>query len=186
MQNLQNKNVLIIAADGFQREEFFRPLEELREQGATVKVASMKREPIFADSEDQRSYTPELTFDETRAEDFDALVIPGGVKNPDTLRTQKRAVELVRDFASQGKPIAAICHGPWLLVEADVLKDRQATSYPSIRTDLENAGAKWTDSEVVVDNGIVTSRKPSDIDAFNAKLIEEIREGKHARTLKAA
>ena len=173
---LKQKNVLIIAADGFQEDEFFRPLEDLRSQGAEVHVASMKTEPISASEKSTRSYRPELTFDQVDVSKYDALVIPGGLKNPDTLRQQERAVQIVRDFDRQGKPIAAICHGPWMLVEADIVKGRELTSYPSIRTDLRNAGAKWTDGEVVVDRNLVTSRKPSDLDAFirqTARMLSE-------------
>jgi len=182
MTNLNQKKLLIIAADGFQQEEFFEPLDYMRDQGATVHVASMKTEPIKADSEEQREYTPELTFSDVTVADYDGLIIPGGLKNPDTLRMQDKAVQLVRDFAEQGKTIGAICHGPWLLVEADIVQGRELTSYPSIKTDIRNAGGRWTDGETVTDNGIVTSRKPADIPAFNRKLVEELNEGRHDRT----
>ena len=184
MANLPNTKVLMIATDGFQQEEFFEPMQYLRDQGADVHVASMKREPIKADSKEAREYTPELTFADVTVSDYDALVIPGGLKNPDTLRGDKHAVQLVRDFAEAGKTIGAICHGPWLLAEADIIEGRELTSYPSIQTDMKNAGGRWTDAEVVADQGIVTSRKPADIPAFNRKLVEEIREGKHKRTFK--
>ncbi|GHB01186.1 protease [Algimonas arctica] len=182
MTNLNQKKLLIIAADGFQQEEFFEPLEYMRNQGATVHVASMKKEPIKADSEEQREYTPELTFAEINVADYEGLIIPGGLKNPDTLRQQDDAVQLVRDFAEQGKTIGAICHGPWLLIEADLIQGRELTSFPSLKTDIRNAGGRWTDGETVTDNGFVTSRKPSDIPAFNRKLVEEINEGRHERT----
>jgi protease I len=181
MSNLNEKNILIIAADGFQQEEFFEPMDYMREQGATVHVASMKTEPIAADSEEKREYTPELTFGDVNVADYDGLIIPGGLKNPDTLRMQDDAVQVVRDFAEDGKTIGAICHGPWLLAEADVIEGRELTSYPSIQTDMRNAGGRWTDSEVVTDNGFVTSRKPDDIPAFNRKLVEEMNEGRHDR-----
>ena len=181
MSNLNEKNILIIAADGFQQEEFFEPMNYMREQGATVHVASMKTEPIAADSEEKREYTPELTFGDVNVADYDGLIIPGGLKNPDTLRMQDDAVQVVRDFAEDGKTIGAICHGPWLLAEADVIEGRELTSYPSIQTDMRNAGGRWTDSEVVTDNGFVTSRKPDDIPAFNRKLVEEMNEGRHDR-----
>lgn len=181
MSNLNEKNILILAADGFQQEEFFEPMDYMREQGATVHVASMKTEPIKADSEEQREYTPELTFSGVNVADYDGLIIPGGLKNPDTLRQQDEAIQLVRDFAEQGKTIGAICHGPWLLAEADLIEGRDVTSYPSIKTDLRNAGGRWTDAETVTDNGIVTSRNPSDIPAFNRKLVEELNEGRHER-----
>ncbi|MGB3456424.1 MAG: type 1 glutamine amidotransferase domain-containing protein [Litorimonas sp.] len=182
MSNLNQKKILIIAADGFQQEEFFEPMDYMRDKGATVHVASMKTEPIKADSQEAREYTPELTFGDVTVADYDALIVPGGLKNPDTLRMQDDAVQLVRDFAEAGKTIGAICHGPWLLAEADVIEGRELTSYPSIQTDMRNAGGRWTDSEVVTDNGFVTSRKPADIPAFNAKLVEEIKEGRHDRT----
>ena len=184
---LNNKTVLIIATNGFQEDEFFRPLEDFRSQGADVHVASLKTAPISAGEQGSRSYRPELTFDQVDVSKYDALVIPGGLKNPDTLRQNERAVQIVRDFDSQSKPIAAICHGPWMLVEADIVKGRELTSYPSIRTDLRNAGAKWTDREVVVDENIVTSRKPSDLDAFireTGRMLTESRARK--RELKAA
>ena len=184
MKNLHNKNILIIAENGFQQDEFFEPMDYMRDQGADVHVASSKREPISAGEQGSKSYTPEKTFTDVSASDYDALIIPGGLKNPDTLRMNKDAVRLVRDFAESGKTIGAICHGPWLLAEADVIRDRELTSYPSIKTDLRNAGGRWTDGEVVTDNGFVTSRKPADIPAFNAKLAEEIREGRHERSFK--
>jgi protease I len=182
MTNLNQKKLLIIAADGYQQEEFFEPLEYMREHGATVHVASMKKDPIKADSKEQREYTPELTFGDVNVSDYDGLIIPGGLKNPDTLRQQDKAVQIVREFAEQGKTIGAICHGPWLLVEADVVQGRNMTSFPSIKTDILNAGGQWTDGETVTDNGIVTSRKPADIPAFNRKMAEEINEGRHERT----
>ena len=182
MKNLKNKNILIIAEDGFQQEEFFEPMEYMREQGADVHVASSKRESISAGEGGSKSYTPEKTFTDVNASDYDALIIPGGLKNPDTLRMNDDAVQLVRDFAEHGKTIGAICHGPWLLAEADVIQGRELTSYPSIKTDMRNAGGRWTDSEVVTDNGFVTSRKPADIPAFNEKLTEEIVEGRHDRS----
>lgn len=181
MTNLKQKTLLMIAADGFQQDEFFEPMDYMREQGATVHVASMKKEPIKADSQEQREYTPELSFGDVNVADYDGLIIPGGLKNPDTLRQQDAAVQIVREFAEQGKTIGAICHGPWLLVEADVVEGRDMTSFASIKTDIRNAGGRWTDSETVTDNGIVTSRQPSDIPAFNRKMVEEINEGRHER-----
>lgn len=181
MSNLNEKNILFIATDGFQQEEFFEPMNYLREQGANVHVASMKTDPIVADSDEKREYTPDMTFSDVNVSNYDGLVIPGGLKNPDTLRQQSEAVQLVRDFAEDGKTIGAICHGPWLLAEADIIEGRELTSFPSIQTDMRNAGGRWTDSEVVTDNGFVTSRQPSDIPAFNQKLVEEINEGRHER-----
>lgn len=157
-------------------------MEYMRQQGATVHVASMKKYPIKADSEEKREYTPELTFGDVNLANYDGLIIPGGLKNPDTLRQQGDAVQLVRDFAEQGKTIGSICHGPSLLVEADIVQGRNMTSFPSIKTDIQNAGGRWSDRETVTDNGIVTSRQPSDIPAFNRKMVEEINEGRHERT----
>ncbi|WP_298913688.1 type 1 glutamine amidotransferase domain-containing protein [uncultured Algimonas sp.] len=184
MTNLNEKTILIIAADGFQQEEFFELMDHMRNEGATVHVASMTTEPIKADSQERREYTPELTFSDVKVGEYDALIIPGGLKNPDTLRQQDDAVKIVRDFAESGRTIGAICHGPWLLAEADIVQGLNMTSYPSIKTDMRNAGANWFDSETVTDNGIVTSRKPSDIPAFNKKLVEEIKEGRHERSFK--
>jgi protease I len=185
MSNLENKNVLMIAMNGFQEDEFFRPLEALREEGANVHVASKDRQTITADSKESREYSPDLTFAEAKVSNYDAIIVPGGLQNPDSLRMEDDAVQLVRDFAEDGKTVAAICHGPWLLAEADILKGRNVTSYRSIKTDLENAGASWTDEAVIVDNGIITSRQPSDIDAFNRKIKEELLEGRHDRKIAA-
>ena len=182
MKNLDNKTILIIAEDGFQVDEFFVPMDSMRDQGADVHVASSAREPIHSEGDTRKGYTPDMTYDDVNVADYDALIIPGGLKNPDTLRMNKDAVRLVRDFAESGKTIGAICHGPWLLAEADVIQGRELTSYPSIKTDMRNAGGRWTDSEVVTDNGFVTSRKPADIPAFNEKLTEEIVEGRHDRS----
>jgi protease I len=168
--------VLIIATDGFEEWELFGPREILTKRGAEVVLASPKRDPIQATIHDDPGKTirPDMTVDEAQAEDFDALIIPGGVRNPDHLRMNVRAVELIRQFARQNKPIGAICHGPWLLVEADLLRGRTATSWPSIRTDLRNAGANVVDEAVVVDGNIVTSRKPDDVEPFTNALIDLI------------
>lgn len=181
--DLSRKTVAILATDGFQADELIRPRDALLEAGATVKIVSLKKgsirgwksgnwaDPINVDAEVSKSSVDE----------FDALVLPGGVLNPDTLRQDEAAVAFVRDFFSSGKPVGAICHGPWLLVEADVVRDRRVTSYASIKTDLINAGAKWEDAEVVCDQGLVTSRQPDDLPAFCDKLIEEIAEGVHEK-----
>ena len=184
MSNLNEKKILIIAADGYQQEEFFEPMDYMREHGATVHVASMKTEPIVADSDEKREYTPEMTFSDVNVADYDGLIIPGGLKNPDTLRQQDEAVQIVRDFAEDGKTIGAICHGPWLLAEADIVEGREVTSFPSIQTDMRNAGGKWMDGETITDNGFVTSSKPDDIPSFNRKFAEEINEGRHERNFK--
>lgn len=161
------------------------PKRILEEAGAETTVVSLKEGQIrgWTDN-DWADFVPvDKTLDQCSSEDFDALVLPGGVSNPDHLRADPRAVAMVREFAEAGKPIGAICHGPWLLVEADALQGRKATSWPAIKTDLANAGAEWVDEEVVTDAGIVTSRKPADIPAFAQKLIEEISEGVHARSM---
>jgi len=164
---------LIVSTDGFEEHELFGPLEILQRRGAEVLLASPKLEPIQATVHDDPGKTirPDLTVEQASADDFDALILPGGVRNPDALRTNANAIRLIKDFASQGKPVAAICHGPWLLVEADLLRGRTATSWPSIRTDLRNAGANVVDEPVVVDGNIVTSRKPDDVEPFTNALI---------------
>ena len=173
MPQIANSRVLIVATDGFEEWELFGPREILTKRGAEVVLASPKRDPIQATVHDDPGKTirPDMIVDEARASDFDALILPGGVRNPDQLRMNRRAVELIRDFANEGKPIAAICHGPWLLVEAGLLRGRTATSWPSIRTDLRNAGANVIDEPAVTDGNIVTSRNPDDVEAFTDALI---------------
>ena len=168
MPSIPNARVLIVATDGFEEWELFGPRQILQQRGAEVVLASLTRDPIQATIHDDPGKTirPDLTVDEASADDFDALVLPGGVRNPDQLRLHGNVIALIRAFADQGKPIAAICHGPWLLVEADLLRGRTATSWPSIRTDLRNAGANVVDEAAVTDGNIVTSRKPEDIPAF--------------------
>jgi protease I len=173
MPRISESRVLIVATDGFEEWELFGPRQILQERGAEVMLASPKTDPIQATVHDDPGKTirPDLTLDQARADDFDALILPGGVRNPDHLRTNAKAIQLIRDFAEQGKPVAAICHGPWLLVEADLLRGRTATSWPSIRTDLRNAGANVVDEVVVVDDNIVTSRKPDDVEEFTRAVI---------------
>jgi len=173
MPQLSKARVLMVATDGFEEWELFGPRQILSERGADVRLASLKRDPIQATVHDDPGKTirPDMTVDEASAEDFDALILPGGVRNPDQLRMNKDVVSLIGDFARLGKPIAAICHGPWLLVEADLLRGRQATSWPSIRTDLKNAGAIVLDEAAVTDGNIVTSRNPQDVEAFTDALI---------------
>ncbi|MEO5613211.1 MAG: type 1 glutamine amidotransferase domain-containing protein [Sphingomicrobium sp.] len=170
---ISDKTVLIMATDGFEESELFGPRAILIERGAQVRLASPSMAPIQATVHDDpgKVIRPDLTIGEARAEDYDALILPGGVRNPDTLRTNPQAIGLIRAFADAGKPIAAICHGPWLLVEADVLHGRRATAWPSIRTDLRNAGASVVDEAAVTDGNFVTSRKPEDVDAFTDALI---------------
>lgn len=173
MPKISDSKVLIVATDGFEESELFGPLEILKRGGAEVRLASPRTNPIQATVHDDpgRTIRPDMTIGDARAEDFDALILPGGVRNPDALRTDSAAVELIRDFARAGKPVAAICHGPWLLIEADVVRGRTVTGWPSIRTDLRNAGASVVDEAAVVDGNLVTSRKPEDIEAFMGALI---------------
>src|SRR5689334_21317002 len=186
--NLSGKRVAILATDGVEQVELTEPRRALDQAGAKTVVVSPKSGKIKAWQHDHwgDEVPVDLGLDQARADDFDALLLPGGVMNPDHLRQDKRAVELVRRFYVSGKPVAAICHGPWLLVEADVVRGRSLTSWPSLQTDLRNAGADWTDKEVVTDEGLVTSRKPDDIPAFNAKMIEEFAEGMHEGQREAA
>ena len=176
---IAGKTVLIMATDGFEESELFGPREILRECGATVLLAARALTPIQATIHDDpgKVIRPDLTIADARHEDFDALLLPGGVRNPDSLRTDSKAIALIRAFAEAGKPIAAICHGPWLLVEADVLRGRRATAWPSIRTDLRNAGATVVDEPAVTDGNIVTSRQPEDVEAFTAALVALIEAG---------
>ena len=184
-KQLNGKRVAILVADGFEQVELTEPKEALEAAGAETQIVSPAEKKVRAwEGEDQdwgSKFKVEVPLAEANVRNYDALLLPGGVKNPDTLRTMPQAVEFVKQFVNAGKPIGAICHGPWTLIEASAVKGRRMTSYPSIKTDLINAGANWVDEEVVVDNGIVTSRKPADIPAFNRKLIEEISEGVHAR-----
>lgn len=173
MAGIAGCRVLIMATDGFEESELFGPLEILVREGAEVKLASPELKPIQATVRDDPGKTirPDLTIAQANADDFDALLLPGGVRNPDSLRTDRQAIALIRAFAGAEKPVAAICHGPWLLVEADLLRGRTATAWPSIRTDLKNAGATVVDEPVVVDGNIVTSRAPDDIRPFTEALI---------------
>ena len=180
---LDGVRVAILATDGFEQSELFEPKKALEEAGATVQIVSLQAGEIKGWNHTNWGETidVDLTVDEANAEDFDALQLPGGVMNPDKLRMDERAVNFIKAFFDAGKPVGAICHAPWTLIEAGVVRGRRMTSYASIRTDLENAGAKWVDEEVVTDNGLVTSRKPDDIPAFNEKIIEEFAEGVHRR-----
>ena len=173
MPSIANARMLIVATDGFEESELFGPRQILQERGADVLLASLKRDPIQATVHDDPGKTirPDLLIGDARADDFDALVLPGGVRNPDQLRMHGAVIDLINAFAAQDKPIAAICHGPWLLVEADLLRGRTATSWPSIRTDLRNAGANVVDQPAVTDGNIVTSRNPDDVEAFTDALI---------------
>lgn len=183
MPDIKDARILIIATDGFEQSELEVPRDRLKQAGAKVTIASPSGDQICGWQGDDwgRTVPVDTAISSVSPSNYDALVIPGGQINPDKLRADKQAMSLVRDFVGSGKPVAAICHGPWLLVEADALKGRDATSYHSIRRDVENAGAKWIDRAVVVDNGIITSRSPDDLDAFVGKIIEEVAEGPHPR-----
>ena len=172
MKDLAAKHVLIMATDRFEESELFGPLRILRDRGASVSLASLALKPILGTVHDApgKSITPDLMIGNVDAGDYDALLLPGGVGNPDRLRMEQDAVALVRAFADAGKPVAAICHGPWLLVEADVVRGKRVTSWPSIRTDLRNAGGEVVDEAAVTDGNIITSRKPDDVDAFTEAL----------------
>jgi protease I len=193
MPLIPDSRVLIVATDGFEEWELFGPREILQKRGAEVVLASPKLDPIQATVHDDPGKTirPDLTVDQANADDFDALILPGGVRNPDHLRMNARAIGLIKQFAEQGKPIGAICHGPWLLVEADLLRGKTATSWPSIRTDLRNAGATVVDEAAVTDGNIVTSRNPEDVEEFTNALIDlienapEVTEIRHPSELPA-
>jgi len=180
-EQLKGKRVAVLVAKGFEQVELVDPRKALEAAGAIVDVVSPESSKVrgWNHTEWGDDVTVDRRLDQTRADDYDALLLPGGVMNPDQLRMNPKAVQLVKQFFDEGKPIAVICHGPWTLVEADVVRGIRMTSYPSVRTDLRNAGADWVDQEVVVDRGIVSSRKPDDIPAFNRKMIEEFAEGQH-------
>ncbi len=178
---LAGKKIAILVADGFEQEELVEPRNALKNAGAQALIVSPVKGKVrgWQHKEWGDTFPVDIPLEGADPSDFDGLLLPGGVMNPDVLRSNQSAVQFVRKFFAQGKPVAAICHGPWTLIDAGVVKGRQMTSYHSIKSDLINAGAKWVDQEVVVDNGLVTSRKPADIPAFNAKMIEEFAEGKH-------
>jgi protease I len=183
MAQLTNKRVAFLATNGVEESELQSPLDAVTGAGATAEIISTKRGQIQAQRGDENggTYAVDRTTDEVSVDDYDALVVPGGTKSPDRLRTDEHAVNFVRSFVESGKPVASICHGPWLLVEADVVRGMTLTSWPSLKTDIRNAGGTWVDEEVHVEQGIVTSRKPEDLPAFNRKVIEEIAEGEHTR-----
>ncbi|MDB4873968.1 MAG: glutamine amidotransferase [Gemmatimonadetes bacterium] len=182
--NLSGLHVAILATDGVEQVELMEPMQALKDAGAHPIVVSPKDGSIKAWQHDHwgDQIPVDMKLSEARADDFEALMLPGGVMNPDQLRMDKTAVQFVKDFFTAGKPIAAICHAPWMLVEAGVVKGRTLTSWPSLQTDIRNAGGDWVDREVVTDQGLVTSRKPDDIPAFNRKMIEEFAEGVHNRS----
>ena len=179
--SLKNKKIAFLATDGFEQVELTDPWKAIKDAGATVELIAPKSGSIQGMHHDQPadSFRVDRHINEVHASDYDGLVLPGGVANPDSLRMDESCVAFVRDFFKQAKPVAAICHGPWTPIEADVVHDRKVTSWPSLKTDLKNAGAEWVDEACVVDNGLVTSRKPDDLPAFCAKAIEEFAEGTH-------
>lgn len=179
MAHLEQKHIALLATDGFEDSELVKPLEKLQEEGALVTIISDTDDMITG--KNGTIVDVDLHIDKAIADDYDSLVLPGGVANPDKLRMNERAVDFVRDFFDQHKPVSAICHAPWLLIEADVVEGRTLTSWPSLATDLENAGATWVDQEVVVDQGLTTSRNPDDLTAFCDKMVEEILEGEHEK-----
>ena len=189
MENkLNGVKVAILATEGFEQSELFEPKKALEAAGATTHVISLESGEIKGWNEKDwgESIAVDATVKDAAADDYDALVLPGGVMNPDKLRMDKAAVAFIKSFFDAGKPVGAICHAPWTLIEADVVRGRTVTSWSSLKTDLENAGAKWVDETVVTDNGLVTSRNPQDIPAFNEKIIEEFAEGIHRRQKTAA
>lgn len=188
MSHLSGKRVAILATDGFEQSELLEPMKALKEHDAQVDVVSPKGGQVqgFEHFDKGEQVAVDVELAQADAGRYDALVIPGGLFNPDALRVDEQALAFTRAFFEAGKPVAAICHGPWVLANAGVLEGRTVTSVPNIRRDLENAGAKWEDEEVVVDQGLVTSRTPKDLPAFCAKLIEEIDEGRHAGQKRSA
>lgn len=181
-KSIEGKRIAFLATCGFEQVELTEPWSAVKNAGGTPELVSLKPGEIQGFNHDKAAdkFAVDKAIGDASAEDYDGLVLPGGVANPDALRMDAEAVDFVRDFFKQGKPVAAICHGPWMLVEADVVDGRKLTSYPSIRTDIRNAGGHWVDEEVVVDEGLVTSRNPNDLKAFCAKAIEEFAEGIHS------
>jgi protease I len=182
MAILTGKKVAILTESGFEEVELTSPKKALEDAGAEVEIVSPQKEKVKAWAHDHWSIElpVDVNVEDADPNDYDALMIPGGVLNPDKMRSNDKCVEFAQHFLQEGKPVAAICHGPQLLIETGMLEGRNMTSYPSIKTDLTNAGALWSDREVIVDNGLVTSRSPKDLEAFNKKMIEEIKEGKHS------
>ena len=182
VKRLDGKKVAILVADGFEQVEMTEPRKALEAEGAKTEIVSPADEEVRGWNHDEKAdgFPVDMPLNKARSDDYDALLLPGGVRNPDQLRMLTRAVEFTDGFFAAGKPVAAICHAPWTLIEAGVVKGKTLTSWPSLKTDLKNAGANWVDQAVVVDSGLVTSRKPDDIPAFNKKMIEEFAEGSAA------
>lgn len=182
-QQLNGKKVAILVANGFEQVELTEPKQALEQAGAQTQIVSPEQGHVkgWQHTEWGDQFPVDVPLNQANADDYDALLLPGGVMNPDHLRRNQQALQFVRSFFEAGKPVAAICHGPWTLIDAGLVKGRKMTSYESIQSDLKNAGAQWVDQEVVVDQGLVTSRKPDDIPAFNRKMIEEFAEGRHEK-----
>ena len=180
--DLSGKRIAVLATDGVEQVELTEPMRAARDAGASVDLISLRTGTIqgVRSIDKADTFTVDRTVGEVSVDEYDGLIIPGGVKNPDKLRMDETAVSLVRAFFDQGKPVAAICHAPWMLIEADVVRGRNLTSYPSLRTDIRNSGGTWVDEEVHVDQGLVTSRRPDDLAACNATMLEEFAEGVHA------
>lgn len=178
---LDGRKVAVLATDGFEQVELTKPVEALRAEGAQVEIVAPKSGQIqgFNHHDKGQQVPVDRELSQADASSYDAIVLPGGVINPDALRLEPKAIDFIRSFAQAGKPIAAICHGPWTLINADAVNGKRMTSWPSLEADLKNAGADWVDQEVVVDQGLVTSRKPDDLPAFCAKMVEEFAEGVH-------
>lgn len=186
-KKLEGKKVAILVADGFEQVELSEPKKALEEAGATTQIVSPADTEVQGWNHDEKAdkFPVDMPLSRARSDDYDALLLPGGVRNPDELRTMTRAIEFIDGFFAAGKPVAAICHAPWTLIDADVLKGKTVTSWPSLKTDLMNAGANWVDREVVVEKGLITSRKPDDIPAFNQKMIAEFGNGRSRRQIAA-
>lgn len=184
MPQFKKMKVAILTENGFEQSELTSPKEAMEKAGVTVDIVSPQNKEVKAwDVDDWGISLPvDISLDKAKPEEYDGLMLPGGVLNPDKLRTNQKAVDFVKHFLEQGKPVAAICHGPQTLIETKMIDGRKMTSYPAIKTDMINAGVKWVDEEVVVDNGLVSSRSPKDLDAFNKKLLEELAEGVHAHS----
>ena len=178
---LEGCKVAILVTEGFEQSELTEPKKALESAGARTSIVSPAKGEVqgWKHFDKGEKFKVDVVLEQAKPQDFDALLLPGGVANPDQLRTIPEAVQFVREFFDSGKPVAAICHGPWTLIEADAVRERKLTSWPSLKTDLRNAGAEWVDAEVVVDKGLITSRKPDDIPAFNEKMIEEFAGAKH-------